>query len=377
MPLKIIVDAHQPLAREAFARFGEVEVVPGGEITNDVLRRADALVCRSTVKVTPELLEGTAVKFVGTCTIGFDHVDVGYLVSRGIAFASAPGCNANSVGEYITAALLTYAVEKNVPLAGKTLGIVGVGNVGKIVARRAGALGMRVLLNDPPRARAEGAAGFCDLPGLLRESDFVTLHVPLVKEGTDRTCGLGDGDFFTAMKDGAVFLNASRGKVVCEDALKTALKEGKIAAAILDVFATEPLPDPELLSQLFIATPHIAGYSFDGKINGGRQVFAALGQYFGLTETWEPQIAMPELAVSKIDVQSDAAFDVEMLDAVNAVYAIRNDHNALTAAPAAFARLRAEYRQRMEFFHTTVVAPYRRPDLREGFSGLGFTVADW
>lgn len=189
MALRIVADALQPLAAEGFADVGEVTVLPPAAITREALRDADALVCRSTVKVTPELLEGTAVRFVGTCTIGFDHVDREWLASRGIAFASAPGCNANSVGEWFVAAMLTWAVEKGVSLAGKTLGVVGAGHVGKIVAARAAALRMRVLVNDPPRARAEGGAGFVALPELLAASDFVTVHVPLTREGRTRPRG--------------------------------------------------------------------------------------------------------------------------------------------------------------------------------------------
>lgn len=377
MALRIVADANQPLAAEGFADVGEVTVLPPAAITREALRDADALVCRSTVKVTPELLEGTAVRFVGTCTIGFDHVDREWLASRGIAFASAPGCNANSVGEWFVAAMLTWAVEKGVSLAGKTLGVVGAGHVGKIVAARAAALRMRVLVNDPPRARAEGATGFVALPELLGASDFVTVHVPLTREGPDATAGLAGAGFFAAMRPGAVFVNASRGAVVDESALQAALASGHLAGAMLDVFANEPRPDPGLLQKLFLATPHVAGYSFDGKVNGARQVHAALCRHFGLAAEWKPQVVMPELAVSEIVVESDAAFEVELLDAVSAVYDVRRDHRALLADPAAFARLRAEYPPRYEFFHTVVVAPYHRRDLREGFAGIGFARAEW
>ena len=370
--MRIAVDALQPLAGEAFAGAGEVIRLYPEEITNSALRRADALVCRSTVKVTPELLADTAVRFVGTCTIGFDHIDCAYLDARQIGFSAAPGCNSDSVGEYITAALLTYAVEKGVSLQNKTLGIIGAGNVGKAVARRAKALRMRVLLNDPPRARAEGAAGFMELPELLRESDFVSLHVPLNKSGDDRTLGMADEKFFAAMKPGAVFINASRGKVVWEDALAQALDGGRLAAAILDVWASEPHPDPELVKKCFIATPHIAGHSYDGKVNGTAIIYNAFCHHFGMTPAWKPDVAMPELAVTRIDIQSDAAFEVELLDAVSAVYDIRADHRRFTANPDDFSRLRKTYPQRMEFSHTVASAPNSRPDLCAGLAGIGF-----
>jgi erythronate-4-phosphate dehydrogenase len=356
------------------APFGAVEVLPANAITRETLRGADALVCRSTVKVNADLLADTGVKFVGTCTIGFDHVDLDYLAAQKIAFASAPGCNANSVGEYLTAALLAYAIDTISPLRDKTIGIVGVGNVGKSVAQKARALGMRVLLNDPPRERAEGADGFTALNDLLRESDFVTLHVPLTRGGADATVGLANADFFSSMKNGAVFINASRGKVVDEDALLRALDDKKIGAAILDVFATEPKPRLDLLRKLFLATPHIAGYSYNGKVNGLTMVREKLSECFGAAAPWDPTPFLPEPEIGRIDIESDATFEVELHDIVSAIYDIQRDSDALKAAPRDFARFREEYRERLEFPYTVIAPPRGRRDLIDACAGLGFQV---
>lgn len=374
--MKIIADRNQPLIREAFAQLGEVVVLPVSEITPAVLRDATALIVRSTIKVDENLLRGSAVKFVGTFTIGFDHVDLTYLHSAKIGFAAAAGCNANSVSEYFCAAMLTYAVEKKLDLRDKTVGVIGVGNVGKLVAEKARALQMRVLLNDPPRAKIEGAQNFVDLSTLLKESDFVTLHVPLEKNGADATYKMANDDFFAAMKNGAVFINSARGKVIDDAALLNALNRGKIAAAILDVFYSEPQISPVLLPKLFLATPHIAGYSYNGKVNGTKIIFAALCKYFNINATWNAQPFMPSPEISHIDIQSDADFYTEMDDVVSAIYNIRADSKRFFATPEKFRELRDHYPQRLEFPHTTIAVPKKRRDLRDGLRACKFVIEE-
>ncbi len=370
MSLKIICDRNQPLAEEAFGLLGEVQTLPFSGIDRAALRHADALICRSTVKVNQALLEGTPVRFVGTCTIGTDHVDQTYLQTRGIGFAAAPGCNANSVSEYILAAVLNFSVAKNWPLTGKTLGIVGVGNVGKLLAPKARALGLRVLLNDPPRAEVEGEAGFTPLPELLRESDIVTLHVPLEKGGRHPTFELADETFFAGMKPGAFFLNAARGKAMCEAALLAALQSGRLAGAVLDVFYNEPhIPQP-LHDALFLATPHIAGHSFDGKVVGTQMIFDAACRQFGLHRTWDYRPGMPEPETDVIELERSGSLEEDLLRLVEPCYNILRDDRTLRADPGCFAQYRQEYPLRLEFSHTQVSA--RDPEIRRIASGLGF-----
>lgn len=212
-----------PLAREAFSTLGEVAIKSGRALTPADVRDVDILAIRSTTRVDRALLAGSRVRFVGTATIGTDHMDIPWLEQQGIRWCFAPGCNANSVAEYIVAALLHLARRHGFRLKGKTIGVIGVGNVGRKVVEKARALNLRVLQNDPPRARNEGGAEFVELPRLLGESDIVTLHVPLTGEGPDATQGMAGHDFFGRLKSGAIFINAARGPVMVSDELLRAL----------------------------------------------------------------------------------------------------------------------------------------------------------
>jgi erythronate-4-phosphate dehydrogenase len=236
--MKIVADENIPLVKQAFGSFGEVETMPGRKIGPEAVRDAEALLVRSITRVDAALLSGSRVRFVGTATIGVDHVDRDWLKREGIGFASAPGSNAESVAEYVVAALLVLAERMNTSPAGKSLGVIGVGNVGSRVARNARALGMRVLLNDPPLKRATGDARYLTLEETL-QADIVSLHVPLTREGLDRTWHLADEDFFRRMRPGSVFINTSRGAVaVCEGWMKALGKT--LSAAVLDVWEHEP-----------------------------------------------------------------------------------------------------------------------------------------
>lgn len=373
-PLRIVCDRNQPFSAEAFGLLGEVVTLPFSEITRVTLEEADLLVCRSTVGVDEKLLSGTPVKFVGTCTIGTDHVDQDYLRKNGIGFAAAPGCNANSVSEYFVAALLEFAAARDWPLTGKTVGVVGVGNVGKRVADKARALGLRVLLNDPPRAAAEGGADFIPLPELLAQSDIVSLHVPLARDGAYPTFQMAGEAFFAGLKPGAFFLNASRGKVVCEEALLRALRAGKLAGAVLDVFFREPSIPPELHELLFAATPHIAGHSFDGKAVGTQMIFDAACAHFGCAHHWDYRVLMPEPEIDVIELEPDGDTVQELLAMIRPCYDILRDDRMLREDPGCFARYRQAYPQRLEFWHTRI----RTADaqLRRVASALGFSCGD-
>lgn len=300
--LKILADENIPFVEEAFAGVGDVRLSPGRSMDAGAVREADVLLVRSVTPVTPDLLEGSQVQFVGSATIGTDHVDHGYLKERGITFSHAPGSNADSVVEYVTAVLLRLAVRKGTRLRGKTLGIVGCGSIGGRMARRAPALGLHVLKNDPPRAEEAEAAGqphdFVSLETVLREADIVTLHVPLTRGGAHPTYHLVGEEALAMMAPDAWLVNTSRGPAVDNRALRSRLQEEGLGGAVLDVWEGEPTPDPDLIRLVDLATPHIAGYSFDGKVQGTVMLYRALMQHLGRPEQWDCEAVLaPEKAL--------------------------------------------------------------------------------
>lgn len=370
--MKTIVAETVLLGREAFQTLGEVEVVADRAIGPQHLRGADALVVRSKTKVTPALLRGGSVRFVGTATAGFEHLDRVYLNEQGIDWCSAPGCNADSVADYITAALLYAQSEKGISLHQKTIGIIGAGQVGSRVARRAEALGLRVLLNDPPRAAQEGERGFHSLDTLLAEADIITLHVPLVREIPWPTLQMADDSFFEKVKPGCLFINAARGTVLDSDALMRARARGTIACAILDVWNPEPQIRPDLLAAIDLGTPHIAGHSLEGKLNGTLQVYRAACSLFGRQPSWNPTSHLPEIDVPELTLQSRGKGDLELIaEAVAAVYDLATDRFRPDQI-SQFDSLRAHYRVRRELKNTRIVLTENRPALAEKIRRAGF-----
>ncbi len=380
--MKIVADSKILFAREAFADVADVSVVETQAISPAILRDADALVIRSETRADEHLLGGSPVKFVATSTIGIDHVDTGYLQRRGIGFASAPGSNANSVAEYLVAALLVLAARQGTSLRGKAIGVVGVGNVGKIVVRYARALGLSVLQNDPPLARETGDPVFLPLDELMN-ADIVTLHVPLTKAGVDRTYHLFDADRIRRMKPGSVLINTSRGSVVETEGIKGALRSGHLAAGVLDVWEEEPAIDVELLALAALGTSHIAGYSYDGKVNGVVMIHKAMCEYFGLHSAWTAPTDAGGGLQGPIPVSANADFEAALLAAIKTCYDIEiddRDLRTLLRLPAPerakyFRRLRAEYRVRREFPNYWVVIPDDNMLLRDVFRTLGFTTS--
>lgn len=369
---RIVADDKIPfLAGVLEPYFREVVYRPGAKTTPDDVRDAVALITRTRTKCDAALLAGSRVRLVVSATIGYDHLDTAYLDAAGIAWSNAPGCNSGSVKQYLTAALLAVARKHGIELAGKTLGVVGVGQVGGKVAAAAAALGMRVLLNDPPRADREGAAGFVGLEAILRESDFVTLHVPLDAGGPYPTFHLADTGFFAALRPGAVFFNSSRGEVCDGDALKGALNCRRLTAAVLDVWEQEPEIDRELLGLLDFATPHIAGYSANGKANGTAQCVNLIGRTFQIPELadWYPDnVPVPEEPF--IDLPSGASPLERAAVAVAATYDLARDDRELRRDPSRFEELRGGYPVRLEFQSYQV-----RPESAEEaacFAALGF-----
>lgn len=378
-PPVVVVNRSTPFAVEVFSQIGTVIALESQEVTKEAVREADILIVRSETKVDKSLLEGSAIRFVGTVTIGIDHVDSDYLTSNGIAFASAPGSNANSVTEYIAAALLTWAERTQKTLRGKTIGIVGVGNVGSKVVKVVQALGMIPILNDPPLARKDPAKGFVPLDDLM-DADFVTLHVPLTRTGEDKTVHLFDKKRIAKMKRGSVLINTSRGGVVETGALQAMLGSSHLSGAILDVWEGEPVIPTGLLEQVMLGTPHIAGYSLDGKLNALRMVYEAVCRHLNIPSDWSVDAGAPE-GSSHFRVSPGLSAEQSILGfAVRQAYDIELDDSLLRAVLDVsrdnlgeyFMELRAGYRTRREFFNYEVDLDRSHTSAVEALRRLGF-----
>lgn len=280
--MKVIIDHKIPYIKEAVSRIAdEVVFLPGNAFTKEAVKDADALIVRTRTMCNRELLEGSRVKFIATATIGYDHIDTEYCREAGITWTNCPGCNAGSVEQYVHSALLQLKHKKGLDLEKSTLGIVGVGHVGSRVKRMAESLGMRVLQNDPPRAD-KGEQGFVDLETIARECDVITFHTPLNRDGKYATYHLANEDFLFSLGRTPYLINSSRGEVVDTASLLAALSAGKVKDAVIDTWEHEPNISRELMSVAFLATPHIAGYSADGKANATRMSLEALCQFFGV-----------------------------------------------------------------------------------------------
>lgn len=290
--MKVIVDNKIPYIKEAINRIAdEVVFLPGADFTKEAVKDADALIVRTRTRCNRELLEGTQVKFIATATIGYDHIDTEYCREAGITWTNCPGCNAGSVEQYVRSVLGLLQRKKGLDLKNATIGVVGVGHVGSRVARTAKLLGMRVLLNDPPRAD-KGETGFVDLATIARECDVITFHTPLIQEGIYRTYHLVDKDFLFSLKRAPYLINSSRGGVVDTASLLASLAAGKVKDVVIDTWENEPRISWDLLEAAFLATPHIAGYSADGKANATRMSLEALCRFFGMEVEFE--ITPPE-----------------------------------------------------------------------------------
>ncbi len=373
----ICADAKIPRVESSFSQFGQVRLFDSRELQPAFVRDADILLVRSETKVGHELLTGSRVRFVASATAGIDHVDTAYLAEQGIVFASAPGANSRSVAEYVLAALLEIAHRQNISLQSKCIGVVGVGAVGSKVVRICQALGMRVLQNDPPQERLSGGAQFRPFEELY-QADLLTLHVPLTFTGADATCHLIDETCLRQLSPSCILLNTSRGGVVDGSSLKQALKEHRLRAAILDVWENEPKVDPELIQMSEIATPHIAGYSYDGKVRATAMIHAAACNFLGvsaeISSDMEPARAVPAL-------QAQARHNLQQLlrELVRNFYDIESDDHSLRTAAAQpaslasrFAELRQKYGVRREFSTTEIALPPPLSHLAPTLRALGF-----
>lgn len=352
--MKIVVDENIPLADEFFADFGELHKVSGRLLTQAHLQDADALLVRSVTQVNEALLKDTRVGFVGSATIGEDHLDTAYLDNAGIQYSTAPGCNARAVVEYVAAALLELEVRQGWTLADKTLGIVGLGNVGSRLQETFRAWGLQTMACDPPLAdqAQPGLVSFGD----VLQADIVSLHTPLTRDGKYPTYHMMAAEQLGWLKPEAVLINASRGAVVSNEALKQVLLDRPDLSVVLDVWEGEPFIDVELAQRVEIATPHIAGYSYDGKVKGTEMLYQAFCQHLGVRPDKQLEELIPGAVQHLIDLNEGAAVN-NCRELVQKVYRIEEDDINLRSSLqhpkdhriAAFDQLRKHYRLRREF----------------------------
>lgn len=354
--MKIIVDENIPMAERCFGQLGEVIKVPGRHLEPEQVRDADALIVRSITKVTQELLSGSSVRFVGTATIGVDHIDQAYLRNNNIAFSSAPGCNARSVVEYVISALLELEAIRDFSLTGKSIGIIGVGNVGSRLQTQCEALGLKVLACDLP-LQEKGVEGLVSADEAW-QADIVSLHVPYNPDGRFCTLHLADEYRLRSMVPNAVLINTSRGPVVDNMALSRVLDERYDLSVVLDVWEGEPFVNMELANQVDIATPHIAGYSYDGKVRGTWMIYRALCDYLNQPTTQQETDLIDAKLDLLLDVQPEQAMTpATAREILTRIYAIREDDIGLRTSlrlpreqrAQGFDALRKSYRVRREF----------------------------
>ena len=382
-----------PYVREAFSQLGDPVLLDGRSIGAADVKDAEILAIRSTTRAGADLLRGSSVRFVGTATIGTDHLDIEYFEQHGIHWCFSPGCNANSVSEYVVCALLCLAERHNFTLAGKTIGVVGVGNVGSRVVQRAKALGLRILQNDPPRARAqeskklptEKRTPFVSLQTLLQNSDIITMHVPLTRDGVDPTFHICDQAFFAAMKPHCIFLNTARGPIVDTDALMSTMNHGPVDHVVIDTWEGEPSYRKDLLDLADIATPHIAGHSFEGKVMGTVMVYREACSFLGTESSWSPDSLLPQPTVPQIEKNTAGCSDQSVLhELVGQIYNVEEDDRRLrsfSGDPDCRARhfdsLRKNYPIRREFNCTKLLLGNTSDSLRNSIIQLGFPLEEF
>lgn len=377
----IVADENIPLLDSFFGDIGEIRRVSGRSMSNEDVRDADIVLVRSVTRVNRELLEGSRVRFVGTTTIGTDHVDLDWLEAAGIRFSAAPGCNANSVAEYVLSVLSLHAERRGLAdWSQLSVGIVGVGNVGGELAHKLERLGFDVRLCDPPRAdREEEDQEFVSLEEAMK-CDVVSLHTPLTREGDHPTLHMIGHRELEALGANQLLINAGRGEVIDSSALLARLDQGNAPTVALDVWEQEPRIHPELVDRVWLATPHIAGYSLEGKVQGTEMIYQALSQFLGLPVRKKAGQFLPEPALSKISFTSSADEDDAIRIALRACYDPRPDdarlRNAMTGSVeergAAFDRLRRDYPVRRECSSLKIQLKGTSKSLQDSFRAIGF-----
>ena len=378
----IVADKNIPLIESMYESLADIRLIDGYSISYRDVREADILLVRSVTRIDRNILEGSNVRYIGTVTSGYDHVDLEYLSSKGIKSAFASGCNSNSVAEYIVAAILVLCRRFGLDPGKMTLGVIGIGNIGSKVVNKATALGMNVLQNDPPLHRKTRDSRFLPIDDLIG-ADIITLHVPLTYRGEDATYHLFDKKRIAAMKPGSILINTSRGRVVNSGSLRNALNSGHLRTAVLDVWENEPEIDNCLLSMCAIGTPHIAGYSVEGKTNGAWIIYQAVCEHLNVSPAWNPAGKLPLPIVSGIRIDKTDPDHSELLGGiVRKCYDIEKDDSKLREvlqmnpenSKNYFHKLRADYPVRREFKATSIEVPKSRDALARCLEGIGFTV---
>lgn len=383
--MKIVCDTNLPLGRTLFSTLGQVTLADGSRLTPEMVRDADMLMVRD-VPLNRELLEGSSVRFIGTAVTGTDHVDADWLADAGIRWVHAPRANGESVADYCIAALLEYAHTRHHRLDGATVALIGVGWIGGMIRRRCEALGMRVLCCDPPRKdnpRDVEAQVFLPQEAVLAQADYIIPFVPLTKEGPHPTWHMLNAKTLAGAKYGAVLINMARG-AVCDTAdLIAALREGQLSDAIIDVWEGEPDFSPELADLAFLATPHLAGHSYEGKVNGTIAVYHAACAYLGKQPAVQPILPPPVVPTITLDVAQRP--DEEVLwfitQKLSMVVADHLNFLDIVHLPEAqrrrrFAAQRRTYPYRRQFCATTVYLQHASPTLLAKAAALGFRLPD-
>ncbi|MCU1754540.1 MULTISPECIES: 4-phosphoerythronate dehydrogenase PdxB [Pseudomonas] len=320
----IVADENIPLVDAFFAEFGEIRRLPGRQITRADVHDADVLLVRSVTKVDRDLLEGSAVRFVGTCTIGTDHLALDYFHQEGIQWSSAPGCNARGVVDYVLGSLLTLAEIEGADLNQRTYGVVGAGEVGGRLVNVLKGLGFNVLVCDPPRQAAEGG-DYVSLEQIIERCDVISLHTPLDKSAENATWHLLDQQRLNQLKHGTWLINASRGPVIDNNALREVLTQREDLQAVLDVWEAEPQVDVELADLCVLATPHIAGYSLDGKQRGTAQIYQAFCDFLGQEAVIKLADLLPAPWLAKVELSADSDPAWALATVCRGVYDPRRD----------------------------------------------------
>ena len=376
--LRIVADENITLLDNFFGEIGQVKSLPGRQISARDVEDADILLVRSVTPVNSSLLADSPVRFIGSCSIGIDHIDTDFLEAQGINYANAPGSNANSVVEYIVSCLSILTETHDFDWDGHKVGIVGHGNVGSLLADRLRKMGIEILAYDPLLEDQEGLNTLEE----VMACDVISLHVPLTRMGEHATYHLFDSERLAKLDSSQVLINTSRGAVVDNQALKQRLLSDPTFTVILDVWENEPDIDPDLARRVFIASPHIAGYSFDGKVAGTEMIYQALCQHFGLPARCKAGQFLEEPPLSKMAFTSVADPDWCLHTAIRACFDVRHDDSLLKSAlnkaeadlAQAFDAFRKHYRCRREFPGVRIQLKQVQPDLIRKFRALGFNL---
>lgn len=369
--IKILADAHIPYLKGVAEQFGETEYLPGNQFSAEAIKDKDVLIVRTVTHFGEEILKGSSVKLICSATIGYDHIDTAYCDTHGVAWRTAPGCNADSVEQYVTASLMFLAQKQGFKLNDKTIGIVGVGNVGSRVDAACKKLGMKTLLNDPPREAKEGKGQFVDLETILRESDIITLHTPLIKSGEYKTFHLGDSAFFDKLEKCPIIINSCRGGVVDNTAWVEAIKAGKTSGTIIDCWEGEPDINRELLQLADVATPHVAGYSADGKWTATKMSLENINTFFGFNIRDIKLLPIIEPENPVIDLQG-ISVEKQLAEAVFKTYNPEKETDELKNDPEKFYYFRSNYPLRREYKAYSV--KNADPSVATKLTDLGFNI---